>query len=295
MTPVAPTLSLFTTGKPFTGQADVAQRNALRSWLALPGHPQVLLIGDDAGAAEVADELGVTHVAHPPVNEYGTPLVSGMFEAAHRLGEGTVLVFLNADILLPPSFLEAVAIVAARFDRFLVVGRRLDVAVTEPIDFTDGDWSETLTAKARATGRARGDLCLDWFAFSPELFCDLPPFAIGRTRYDTWLVWQAAQEGATVVDASAFVKVLHQDHDYGHVGGAIAAWEGPEAQRAAELIGHWSHAHSIAHATMVLTPSGELAPAIGLRYRLARPRRTVSHLLRFTRPWRRRVRRWRAT
>jgi len=283
-------LTLFTTAKPFTGLHAIIQRNAVASWLALEPQPEVLLIGDDEGTREVAAEFGVTHVGSPPANELGTPLVSGLFERAHELGHGSVLVFLNADILLPPRWIEAVQHVANRRDRFLVVGRRLDVDVTEPIEFTDSSWAAKLEARALTDGRERGDLCIDWFAFSPSLFRDLPPFAIGRTRYDTWLVWRAAQEAATVVDASAFVRVLHQNHDYGHVGGSIAAWEGPEAQRAGELIGHWSHAHSIAHATMMITPSGDLVPASAMRYRLARPKRSVSHYLRFTRPWRRRLR-----
>jgi len=282
-------LTLFTTARPFTSLHAVIQRNAVASWLALDPRPEVLLIGDDEGTEAAAAELGVTHVGSPTTNEFGTPLVSGLFERAHELGHGSVLVFLNADILLPPKWGDAINLVAKQHDRYLVVGRRLDVDVTEPIDFTDACWATGLEAKALKEGRERGDLCIDWFAFSRSLFRDIPPFAIGRTRYDTWLVWKAAQEGATVVDASAFVKVLHQNHDYGHVGGSIAAWEGPEAQRAGELIGHWSHSHSIAHATLALTPSGDLVPAASIRHRLARPRRTVSHYLRFTRPWRRRL------
>jgi len=283
-------LTFFTTAKPFVGLHAIIQRNAIASWLALEPQPEVLLIGDDEGTAEVAEQFAVTHVPGPPTNELGTPLVSGLFERAHELGHGSVLVFLNADILIPPKWTDAIQLVAKHYERFLVVGRRLDVEVTESIEFADASWAGKLSARALRDGHERGDLCIDWFAFSPSLFRQIPPFAIGRTRYDTWLVWRAASEGATVVDASDFVRVLHQDHDYGHVGGTLAAWEGPEARRAAQLIGHWSHAHSIAHATVRITPSGTLEPAVSIRYRLARPRRVVSHYLRFTRPWRRRLR-----
>ena len=199
-------MTLFTTAKPFKGLHAVIQRNAVASWLAIAPRPEVLLIGDDEGTADVAAELGVIHVATPPSNEFGTPLVSGLFERAHDLAHGSVLVFLNADILLPPKWAEAIQVVADRYERFLVVGRRLDVAVTEPINFSDPSWASELEAKAAKDGRERGDLCIDWFAFSPSLFRDIPPFAIGRTRYDTWLVWDAAERGATVVDASAFVR-----------------------------------------------------------------------------------------
>src|SRR5271165_2431340 len=123
--------TLFTTCKPFSGLHSVIQRNAVASWLALEPRPEVLLIGDDEGTAEAAAELGGTHVGSPLTNEFGTPLVSDLFQRAHELGHGLVLVFLNADILLPAKWADAVERVARRFDRFLVVGRRLDVDVTQ--------------------------------------------------------------------------------------------------------------------------------------------------------------------
>jgi hypothetical protein len=181
-----------------------------------------------------------------------------------------------------------VAAVGRRFERFLMVGRRVDLEVDQPLEFADG-WYEELSARAAVEGRLRGDLCIDYFAFSRDLFAEIPPFAIGRTRYDNWLIWKAAEEGAVVVDASPFVTVIHQNHDYGHTGGLVKAWEGAEAKRAEALLGHWSHYHSISHATFVIAASGELEPAKGVRYSLARPRRSAGQLMRATRPLRRRL------
>jgi len=158
-------------------------------------------------------------------NEFGTPLVSDVFNKGREHGSGEVLVFVNADIILPPRFAEAVAIVARRFSSFLLVGRRIDLDVTEEMEFGP-DWYERLSARALATGTERGDLCIDYFAFNRDLFASIPPFAIGRTRYDNWLIWKAAEEGAPVIDCSPFVRVIHQNHDYGHLGGSIKAWEG---------------------------------------------------------------------
>jgi hypothetical protein len=221
-------------------------------------------------------------------NELGTPLLSGLFLSARNCAKGRVLTFLNADIILPPQFVRAVAIAEHEFARFLLVGRRVDLEVDQLLDF-EADWYGALSARAAREGKDRGDLCIDYFAFTRDLFATVPPFAIGRTRYDNWLIWKAAEEGAVVIDASAFVKVVHQNHDYGHTGGLVKAWEGTEAKRAEELLGHWSHYHSISHATFVLGPSGEVMPAHGLRYSLARPRRVVGQLLRSTRPLRRRA------
>jgi hypothetical protein len=281
-------LTLFTTAKPFVGHSAVIQRNAMRSWSLLEPRPEILLLGDEAGYAEAAAEVGAVQVPELERNEFGTPLLSGIFRSGHQHGRGKVLMFLNADIILPPAFSRAVTIAAERFPRFLLVGQRADLDIDERLAF-DAAWYERLSQQVLAKANKRGDLCIDYFAFSRDLFSEVPPFAIGRTRYDNWLIWNAAEEGAVVVDASAFVRVVHQNHDYGHTGGLVRAWEGAEAKRAESLLGHWSHYHSISHARFMLDPRGEPRAARGMRYGLARPRRVVGHLFRATRPLRRRA------
>jgi len=281
-------LTLFTTAKPFVGHPGIIQRNAMRSWSLLEPRPEILLLGDEEGYEQAASDVGAVRILDLERNEFGTPLLSGIFRSGREHASGRVLMFLNADIILPPSFVEAVVIAQRRFPSFLLVGRRVDLDVDQPISFADG-WYGRLSGRATTEGKLRGDLCIDYFAFTHDLFTEIPPFAIGRTRYDNWLIWKAADAGAVVVDASGFVKVIHQNHDYGHTGGLVKAWEGVEAKRAEDLLGHWSHYHSISHARFRLDASGEVKPAKGLRYSLARPRRIVGHLLRSTRPLRRRA------
>jgi SAM-dependent methyltransferase len=284
----AATVSIFTTAKPFKGHASIIQSNALRSWSLLSPRPDIILVGDEDGYGDATLQVGAVQVESLERNEFGTPLVSDVFNKGREHGSGEVLVFVNADIILPPRFAEAVAIVARRFSSFLLVGRRIDLDVTEEMEFGP-DWYERLSARALATGTERGDLCIDYFVFNRDLFASIPPFAIGRTRYDNWLIWKAAEEGAPVIDCSPFVRVIHQNHDYGHLGGSIKAWEGAEARRAEQLLGHWSHYHSISHARYELSRSGEVVESKGWRYVSARPRRVASHLLRFSRPLRRRA------
>jgi hypothetical protein len=286
---LTPTVTFFTTAKPFIGHASVIQHNALKSWALLSPRPEILLVGDEEGYAEAAAQVGAVQVEELERNEFGTPLVSDIFDSGCKHATGNVIVFINSDIIVPPQFAEAIAIVARRFSEFLLVGRRIDLDVNEQIDFRPG-WYERLAADVLERGRERGDLCVDFFAFSRNMFSSIPPFAIGRTRYDNWLIWKAANDGAPVIDCSPFVRVIHQNHDYRHVGGSIKAWEGPEARRAAQLLGHWSHYHSIAHARLMLSGTGEVVPSVGWRYVSAKPRRVASHALRFSRPLRRRAR-----
>ena len=185
--------------------------------------------------------------------------------------------------------------VAAWSDRFLMVGRRLDIDLTYLYDFDDPSWQQRLKTQARRDGELKSEVWIDWFVFSRGLFKDLPEFAIGRSGYDNWLLWRAATEGAPLIDATGYVPLIHQRHDYSHAGGKTRVWEGEEARRAHELVGHWRRYYSVSHAGYMLTSEGDVVPARGLRYRLARPRRLASHVLRFTRPLRRRLQGQRAT
>jgi len=55
-------ITFFTTAKPFTGHDGVIQRNALKSWTLATPDAEVILFGDEEGAAETARELGIKHV-----------------------------------------------------------------------------------------------------------------------------------------------------------------------------------------------------------------------------------------
>ena len=286
-------LTIFSTARRFEGIFGVIQRNALTSWTRLEPRPQIILFGTDAGTAEICAELGLTHVPDVATSDMGTPLVSDMFAQAQAMAEFDTCCFVNSDIILFQELATVVDAARARFGhRYLVVGQRHDLDVPEPLDFGPG-WAGALQAAARSEGKLRSEIFLDYFIFPTGEFRDLPPFAIGRSAYDNWLVWHAGDTGAAVIDATPFMMIVHQNHDYSHAGGMKAVWEGPEAQRAHQMIGHWSRYHAVAHARHMFTPTGQIVPARGLKYRLARPRRVASHALRFSRPWRRRLAEWR--
>lgn len=76
-------ITFFATGKAFAGQCGVIQRNALKSWKVLHSDAEVILFGDEEGAAEAAGELGIRHVAD--VERTGGPKVlRSFFDAAQR-------------------------------------------------------------------------------------------------------------------------------------------------------------------------------------------------------------------
>jgi hypothetical protein len=140
-------LTLFTTPKPFTDpHIATIQRNAIQSWLHLGEDVEVLLIGDEAGSAEAAAALGVVHLPEVARSEQGTPLVSSIFALARQHSHSPLLCYVNADILLMPDLLTAARRVQAQAQDFLIIGRRWDLDVQEPLTFPP-DWQQCLREK----------------------------------------------------------------------------------------------------------------------------------------------------
>ena len=55
-------LTFFTCPRGFEGRIGVIQRNAILSWLALKPRPEIIVLGNDPGVAEICRELGLRHL-----------------------------------------------------------------------------------------------------------------------------------------------------------------------------------------------------------------------------------------
>lgn len=232
-----PLLSLFTAPKPFADpHIRTIQRNAIRSWLALGPEVEVFLVGEETGMAETAAEFGVPHLPDVARNEVGTPLVSSIFALARAASESDVLCYLNADILLLPGFVASVRRVAAQAQNFLVVGRRWDLEVRRELEFGPG-WDDRLRQELRVGGELHRPAGSDYFVFPRHLFAEMPPFAIGRAGWDNWMIYRAREQGWPVVDATADIPVVHQNHDYSHLPGGKPHYDLDETHRNMELAG----------------------------------------------------------
>src|SRR5690349_9628639 len=159
-------LTIFTTPKPFRGHINIIQRNALKSWTLLHPDVEVILFGDEEGAAEAARDLGIRHEAHVERNEFGTNLLNHMFARAEAIARHPVLCYVNCDIILTGDFLRAVERVRAEHPKFLMVGRRWDTPITSPVDFSDPGWAEKVRGLALSTKARREEWWIDYFVFS---------------------------------------------------------------------------------------------------------------------------------
>src|SRR3954451_18457760 len=100
-------LTLFTTPKAFRGHIGVIQRNALKSWTLLDPDVEVIVFGDDDGAAEICGELGLRHVGEVERSTSGAKQLASIFERAQKMARHDVLCYVNCDIVLTQDFVEA--------------------------------------------------------------------------------------------------------------------------------------------------------------------------------------------
>jgi hypothetical protein len=230
-------VTIFSTPKPFTDPfIATIQRNAIRSWVELGPEVEVVLIGDEPGIQDAAEELGIVHVPEVERNQWGTPLVRSLLEHARAASESPIMAIVNADILLMPDYLDAVKMVHARAEKYLIVGRRWGLDIEDEMAFQAG-WQAALRAEVEKRGDLHPMFSIDYFVFPRDQYREIPDFVIGRPQWDNWMIYHARQQGWPVVDATASVTVVHQNHDYRHLPGNKPPHGLEEGKKNRELAG----------------------------------------------------------
>ena len=243
-------LTIFAIPKAFQGHNNIIQRNAIKSWTRLKPKCEIILIGDDDGVAETAQELGINYIPSIDKNEYGTPILSSAFRSVKKLAKNNILMYANSDIIFFQDLIEAVQ----RIDNlsFLLCGRRWDLDVTEEIDFDDSSWSTKLFDTVKSKGRLHGISGMDYFIF-PRDTIDMPAFAVGRPGWDTWLIYDMRFKRVPVINATNVITVVHQNHDFSHSKfGEKKRVRGPEWQKNIEIAGGLTNMLTLRDADWIL-------------------------------------------
>lgn len=252
-------LTIFTIPKAFLGHINTIQRNAILSWLALRPKCEVILFGDDEGAAEAASEFGARHVSGIEKNEFGTPLLSSAFNLAQKSARNEILVYINADIILTSDLIPAVKIINKPL--FLMSGRRWDLDVKEEINFDENNWEEKLKDQIAKSGKLHSPSGMDYCVFPRNLQHNFPPFAVGRPGWDNWLIYRVRSMKIPIIDATGMINIVHQNHDYSHSSlGEKRRVGGPEFQRNIELAGGFSRMLTLRDAEWILGFDGLRRP-----------------------------------
>lgn len=231
-------ITIFTSPKPFTKSEhiNVIQRNAIASWVHLGPAVEVVLIGDEEGMEDIAREFPITHIKNVRTNNLGTPMIPSMFDIAREATSSPVLAFANADVIFTQALIDSVERVAAQEDEFLMVGQRYDIAITEPIDFSEG-WQNRLLALNQQIGKLHGPSGSDYFVFPRTCFRTVPDLVIGRAGWDNWMIYEARQRGWKTIDCTPSIPALHQNHDYSHLPGGKIHYRLPESNENVQAAG----------------------------------------------------------
>jgi len=252
-------LTIFTTPKPFAGHIGIIQTNAIMSWTKLKCRPEIILIGNEPGTAQICKKLYLKHIPDVKTNSYGTPYCSDIFNKAQKMASHPINVYVNADVILTDSLSET-ALKYETTEHFLLIGRRHNLEVSDLINFDRKNWEMRLRKKVIRKGSIHNHTGIDYFVFRRLDWMEIPPLVIGRVAWDNWLVFQAIKKGHKVVNATKAIFVVHQTHNYKKADGGIAIQKGPEAIQNRKIADKDSNVHSgfITNAPWELTEKGEL-------------------------------------
>lgn len=206
-------LTIFSTPKPFEGQINIIQRNAIQSWMRLSPAAEIILCGNERGTKEIASEFNLIHLPCIKTNQFGTPLLDSLFEQAQAKASNDIMCYVNADILLMNDLVSTIRMAKESLGKtqFMIVGLRWNFDIDKEWDFKEGDSDKKLHDFAVTNG-AIHHMGTDYYAFTKGSLGQLKPFAIGRYFWDGWLLYHAKSEGVNVIDATGQISAFHQNH-----------------------------------------------------------------------------------
>lgn len=211
------TLIIHASPRPFEEEHERIQRNAISSWDALRD-TRVVLFGKESG--EYFETLSGSWIPNSrvvPEEEIrricGYPTLNSLIVPAEDQKEGDVYAYVNSDIILQPPLRDAVDYIAETFDRFLIIGQRIDTIFRTDFYADEPSW-ERLRSAVSKTGVPHPAYGIDVFIYKGDVWGNIPEFVIGCTVFDNWLVGAALKRGVPVIDVTPYAPFIHQGFSY---------------------------------------------------------------------------------
>lgn len=269
-------ISIFAFTRPFVGEFDLLQRNAIKSWINCCPGCQIVLFKDEEGTAfKVANEFDLKCV-DTECNEFGTPLFTNLFGIIKKESKFDTAALISTDIILLEDFFKTVIRIHGIMGtkQFFAAGRRWDVDINEEIDFNNSNWRKNLLNKVDAKGKLHGFAALDYWVFPKNLDIFFLPFAVGRPGCDAWMIYKSRITNVPVIDMTSAVRAIHENHNYPH---AEKDFFEIEKQRNLKLAGGFKNMITLREADWIYADNELKRPKF--------PRNILSLLILFY-PWR---------
>lgn len=197
-------LTIVSTPKKFLDEFDSIQRNSLLNWSTIVTPKQVIIFSDDSITNKIIHEFGCKVVTKIRKSKSGVPLISNIFHQAQQLSKTQLVMYTNSDMIYPENLTKVIKVVQRKFDKFLIVGKRLDV------DRLD-----------QPKGKLHSPYGIDYFIFPKNLSWDMPDFMIARQYWDIWTLRAALDNKIPLIDATYMIKAIHQNHSYNNMKGGL--------------------------------------------------------------------------
>ncbi len=210
-------ITFFTHIRPFDEIFTPLQRTAIASWKHAYGDCKVVLFYSDDSLELDAQKLDCDYVVCKQTEE-GLSDFGYMFEYVELNYDTPWYCEVSSDIVL--SSFQTLMRSLMGYDKPLVIGPRLD------FDVTTGERT------------VHPPSAVDWFLYRKDTlpYKDIPPFNIGRSAYDNWMVWAGLELwDMQVVNAGYHVQALHYNHPHPEHGDKTTMLKSFERRKNLEL------------------------------------------------------------
>lgn len=204
-------ISIFTVPEPFTGDALIRQRNALKSWRLLMPAAAIILIGDVEGAADAANEFGAIH-APVETGPYGHVRFSEVLEAVKISGSARIHVYLDPDLLMTSDVPDALSRLSATAGPFLAAARSHTVAPWAELSFSSRELCRIMRDEASDKGLIANAADPGIIAFNWDFTEYIPPITTASADWKRWFMGQAVSLGVPLIDLTGTVVAPRQWH-----------------------------------------------------------------------------------
>lgn len=203
-------ISFFTIPRAFDNKYNDIQIASIQSWLTVDDDIEVWLVGNESGVRKVSDFLGprVRHIPGINRSPWKTPLIDDAFYQVMDVASYDILCYVNTDIFFAYGIRETVELIRDMFHPSLgwvITGQRRDM-----------DEKHVKAILAGHKGRFHGEChCRhgeDYFIFGKGVYGHrghIPPFAVGRSAWDNWLLMDAQTRGMKTIDATRTIGAFH--------------------------------------------------------------------------------------
>lgn len=139
--------------------------------------------------------------------------MNDLFARAQSAANYDFTCYINADIVLTQSLIDAIQIVRKRYKRFVMVCAPWRVSMSGRLDFTFSAWESELRNLVKKNSKEPTLLGVDLYLFPRGYYHNIPPFALGRRSWDSWLIYKARLGKIPFIDATQFIFMVHPNHE----------------------------------------------------------------------------------